>query len=275
MSTPQRGRELSAVDSKSTINEDRPGFQAVDRLVTIIDAVRDEAPASLARIARAVDLSEPTTLRYLAALQHHRIVRREPDSGAFSLGMRLYEWGESARGAYDPRQMAAPVLDNLWQEFGETVELAGREADGRLIVLDVRQGRHGISYLTRVGDIEPWHSTSLGKSLLAAMPEQQAHEVIKGLSLARFTEHTITKATALKRELAMTRERGYALDNQENEVGSRCVGVAVRDRSGEAAFAISVSGPIYRFTDEVMATIAYALQEAVSGLERAWGSDTL
>lgn len=249
----------------------RPGFQVLDRMVSIVDAVRADAPVSLAHIARAVELSEPTALRYLNSLRRHRIVRRDPGTGTYSLGMRLYEWGESAQGAYDPKQIAAPVLDALSTEFGETVELAGREPDERLIVLDARPGRHGVSKLAHVGEVEQWHATSVGKALLAAMPKSQADALIDRLPLPGFTEHTRTTPNALSRDVDEIRSRGYAVDNEESEIGLRCVGVAARDRTGAAAFALSVSGPSYRMTDEQLPRIAEALKTASARLEAAWG----
>lgn len=247
------------------------GFQGIDRLVAIVDAVRASQPATLAHIARESGLSEPTALRYLNALKGHRIVLRDPHTGAYGLGMRLYEWGESAEGAYDPTEVAAPLLERLVDEHGDTVELAGMERDDRLIVLDARQGTHGVSKAARVGDEEEWHATSVGKALLAAMPPQRSEALVRRVRLSRFTEHSLTSVAALQRDLEISRERGYAVDNEESEIGLRCVGVAARDRNGEAAFAISVSGPIYRITDAALPRIAQSLQSAAAQLEAAWG----
>lgn len=252
---------------------DPAGFMAVDRLVAVVDVVRDEAPVSLAQVARATGLSEPTALRYLSALRHHRIVRRDAVTGAYALGMRLFEWGESARGAHDPREIAAPLLEWIVDEHGETVELAAAESGDRLIVLDTRPGRHGISKLTHVGEVEEWHSTSVGKALLAAMPAEESRPLVRRLRLRRFTEQTLTTVADLERELEAIRVRGYALDNEESERGLRCVGVPARDRNGDAVFALSVSGPRYRMTDETMPRIAATLRSAAAQLERAWGLD--
>ncbi|ACQ81226.1 transcriptional regulator, IclR family [Beutenbergia cavernae DSM 12333] len=247
------------------------GFQGIDRMVAIVDGVREAQPATLAQVARASGLSEPTALRYLHALRDHRIVRRDPETGAYTLGMRLYEWGESAEGAYDPIQAAGPLLERLVDEHGETVELAGLESGGRLIVLDARPGTHGISKTARVGDDEEWHATSVGKALLAAMPIAQSDALIRGVRLRRFTENSLTSVANLQRDLELSRQRGYSIDNEESEIGLRCVGVAARDRNGDPAFAFSVSGPSYRMTDTAIPQIAQSLARAAAQLERGWG----
>ncbi|QEW03085.1 IclR family transcriptional regulator [Microbacterium lushaniae] len=261
----------STHEDSDTKQGQRPGFQVLDRMVVIVDVVRAEAPVTLAQLARATGLSEPTALRYLNSLRQHRIIRRDAATGTYSLGMRLYEWGEAAHGAYDPKKIAAPILDELSTEFGETVELAGREPDERLIVLDARPGRHGISKLARVGDVEEWHSTSVGKALLSAMPAPEARALIGKLPLPSLTVNTRTSPDDLERDLTGIRGRGFALDDEESEIGLRCVGVAARDRSGRAAFALSVSGPSYRMTDDRIPRIAEALGAAAAQLESAWG----
>lgn len=250
---------------------EQAGFQGVDRVVGIIDVVRTEAPASLAQIARATGLSEPTALRYLNALRRHRIVRRDEVSGVYTLGMRLFEWGEAAHGAYDPKQIAAPFLDRIADEFGETVELAGLEDGDRVLVLDARPGSHGINKVARIGDVEEWHATSVGKSLLAAMQPSRARDIMRGLKLRGFTSTTRTTVADLERDIDAIRERGFAIDNEESERGLRCVGVAIRDRFGSPMFAISVSGPTYRMTEEAVPVIAASLRDVQARLEDSWG----
>lgn len=253
------------------MGERSAGFNAIDRAVAVIDVVRGAAGSNLAQVARATQLSEPTTLRYLNALRHHRIIRRDPDTSTYSLGMRLFEWGESARSAYDPRQLAAPILDEIASLYGDTVELASIDFGSSLIVLDARQGTHGISKLARIGDQEQWHSTSLGKALLASMENEQWMDILSNRALKRFNDRTMTTIAELRAELARVRERGYAIDDEESEAGLRCVGVAINDLNGRPAFAISVSGPSYRITDRTVPEIAKTLTDAASRLERAWG----
>jgi IclR family acetate operon transcriptional repressor len=253
------------------MDEREAGFIAIDRAVTVIDVVREGGASSLAQIARATGLSEPTALRYLGALRHHRIVRRDPETGAYSLGMRLFEWGESARGAYDPRELAAPVLDAISKAHGETVELASVESGASLIVLDARPGPHGVSKVAHIGDVEEWHSTSVGKALLAAMDTDRSTGILSRRMLTRFTDKSLTTLEDLQADFARIRERGYAIDDEESEPGLRCVGVAVRDLNGVPSFAISVSGPTYRITEEEVPRIARTLADAAAHLERAWG----
>jgi len=269
----ERGRHNDGrtAGQEHAVAEESTKFQVIDRAVAIIDAVREHSPASLAAVARASGLSEATALRYVTALRQHRVIRRDPVGSTYSLGMRLFEWGEAASGAYDPKRIAGPMLERIVDEFGETVELAGLETRNRLIVLDARPGRHGISKVVQIGDNEQWHATAVGKALLAAMSIDKARDIIRGSRLHAFTDRTCTSVAELERELAACHERGYAIDDEESELGLRCVGVAARDLNGEPAFSMSVSGPSYRMTDERIGEVARTLTAAAMEMERAWG----
>lgn len=251
--------------------EAEAGFSAIDRAVAVIDVVRDGGESTLAQVARATGLSEPTALRYLNALRHHRIVHRDQETNTYRLGMRLFEWGAAARSAYDPRALAAPVLEEIRDAHGETVELASLEPGDSLIVLDAREGTHGITKIARVGDAEEWHSTSVGKALLAALDPERARGILTSGPLTKFTHKSLVTTDEVLDDLARTRSRGYAIDDEESEDGLRCVGIAVRDLSGTPAYAISVSGPAYRITDDAVPRIAETIASAARRLERSWG----
>lgn len=246
------------------------GFQGVDRVIKVIDVVQEAAPITLAGIARAASLSEPTTLRYVSALRRHRIVQRDDLSGTYSLGPKLISWGESAQESYDPRKLVGPFLDRLSAQFKETVELAAHSGDHRVVVLDARPGWHGVSRVTQVGEIEDWHATSVGKALLAAMPPSTVATILGNETLQRYTAKTRATLPELERDLSQVRERGYALDDEESEIGLRCVGVSVLSATNEPLFAISVSGPTYRVTEETVPKIAEALLDVKRELERSW-----
>ncbi|MBN9153979.1 MAG: IclR family transcriptional regulator [Microbacterium sp.] len=246
------------------------GLVAVDRAISVIDALRDVGTASLADIARATGLSEPTALRYLAALRKHHIVGRDVKDGSYRLGVKLYEWGQAAPVETDPRSVAERPLMELASLLGETVELAS--AEGRqLVVLAVYPGSHAIRKEARVGDLEEWHATSVGKAILAQAGDEYVAEVLAGRSLNAFTPNTRTTAAALRVELDRVRERGYAIDDEESEQGLRCVGVAFRGRSGRYEYALSASGPAYRMTPDREGVIADRLLAAAATIEEGLG----
>lgn len=247
-------------------------FNAIDRTVAVIEAIRQQGSATLAEVARATSLSEPTVLRYLTALRTHHIVTRDAKDGRYQLGVRLHDWGAVAPTGVDPRAVAELPLARLATLLGETVELAG--VDGRqLIVLAAHPGAHAVSKVARVGEIENWHATSVGKAILGSASAQFVDDVIAATTFTRLTPKTLDSEQRLRIDLEQVRERGYALDDEESEGGLRCVGVALRDRRGEYRYAMSASGPSYRMTPQRDSVVAERLQATARELERALGLD--
>lgn len=247
------------------------GLVAIDRAVSVIEALRRAGSSSLADIARATELSEPTALRYLGALRKHHVVARDPKDGTYRLGVRLHEWGQAAPVDLDPRAVAERPLLHLADLIGETVELAGVEGR-QLVVLSTFPSAHAVSKVAHVGDIEEWHCTSVGKAILSRADAEFVAGIEAGLPLTAHTPSTITSIPALRANLAEARERGYAVDEEESERGLRCVGVALRDRTGRYAYALSASGPVYRMTQERQAVVAERLQETARQIEVALGA---
>lgn len=251
-------------------NRDGDGLIAVDRTVAVIEAVLGTPDANLAELARSTGLSEPTMLRYLGALRKHRIVVRDEKNGTYRLGVRMNEWGRAAPAEMDPRAVASRPLAVLSGELGETVELTGLEGR-RLVVLAANPGMHAVSKITHVGEVELWHSTSVGKAILAQSDPAFIDAVLSEIELPRLTPHTISSLYELRRDLEVTKARGFAVDNEESEVGLRCVGVAFRNRSLQYAFAISVSGPTYRMPRERAEEIAGVIRRCALEIEAGLG----
>lgn len=243
----------------------------LDRAVAILESLKSaKGPLTLAEVSRATGLREPTALRYVTALRGHRLVRRDPDTGRYTLGVRLFEFGQHALGAVDPRKAALPVMDKLLERFGETVELAMREGD-RLLILEARAGLHSVSKGAKVGETDPWHSTSLGKALLAELPSEECRELLERVGMPGFTSRTITDPQVLLIALERVRGDGFAVDDEESEEGLRCVGAAIHDAAGEARFALSVSAPGHRLTYADVAEVGPAVRDAAQRISTALG----
>lgn len=243
-------------------------LNSVDRAVAVLEALQVSPGASLAEVARSTGLSEPTTLRYLSALRDHRFVTRDPYTGAYQLGIKLFELGHRALGEPDPRDVARPYLRALRDEFGETAEMAVHE-EGRLVVIEVEQALHDVAKGATVGEPDHWHSTSLGKSILAELDEPAARTILAGAKLTRFTSRTMVDPDEVLVSLRKIRAAGYAIDDEESEVGLRCIGAAVNDAFDEPRFAISLSGPTYRMTLDSVSRIAKAVRETAAEISRA------
>lgn len=240
-------------------------LRAVDRVCDILDliAVRSaEAPVALADIAIACGLPKTSAFRYLATLESRRYVERVGDGAEYRLGLAMANFNG---GHYESLISAVtPLLEELRDEFGETANL-GVLAGRHISYLAIVESRRSVRLAARRGDRDDLHCTALGKAVAAQFSNDRVHELI-GDEYERRTEKTLTTWVQLRRELELVRTSGYAVDEEENEVGGRCVAVAVPGRPGVA---ISVSAPVTSFSEKDLARVAARLGEVAQKISEA------
>lgn len=240
-------------------------LESIDRMIAVLDALERADDQSLEQVARVTGLSEATALRYLMSLAKHDFVERNFRTGAFRLGLRLFRLGTLAIERRDIVGIAHPAMEELLETFGESVNLATRQS-GSIVLISVLDSPNPVRKGSRVGEIDVWHATSLGKALLGAMPEAEAAEILAGIPLNRFTPNTLTTLNALQRDLVAVRSRGYSIDDEEAVEGLRCVGAAIRDHDGLATYGLSVSGPKSRMSYARIQEIGQALAQHAAQL---------
>jgi IclR family transcriptional regulator, KDG regulon repressor len=220
--------------------------QVLDRALAVLNTLSEQSPdASLADLRFALQLHKSTVHRLLMVLERHRLVEKNSQTGRYRLGLKLFELGSKAIGVRDLRELARPYLQRLQQDTQETVNLAILDHQEVLYIEKVEPEKT-LRMTAAVGHRYPLHCTALGKSMLAAMPEAEAFGILRQAGLKAQTRNSITSTAAIREELRATRGRGFAIDDEENEEGARCVGAAVRDHLGNVVGAISVSGPAMR-----------------------------
>lgn len=219
------------------------GVQSVDRAIDLLELLADFGGESgLSELAQAAGLPLPTIHRLLRTLLSRGYVRQTP-SRRYTLGPRLIRLGESAG-----RQLGAgarPSLERLAEQLGESANLAMIDRDMAVYVAQA-SSRHQMRMFTEVGRRVYTHSTGVGKAVLAQLPDQTVREIMGRVGMPPATDATLTDVDALLADLALVRERGYAVDDGEQELGVRCFAVAVPDAPTPTA--VSVSGPAARVT---------------------------
>jgi IclR family acetate operon transcriptional repressor len=243
---------------------------SVNRIVSVLRALAGEQGLPLVEVARRTGLDEATALRYLRSLDAHELVHRDEGSGRWSLGIELFRLGQQAVGVRGVRKLALPEMERLLEEFEETVNI-GHWAGTRLVVIEVVESVLSIRKGATTGEPDVWHASGLGKAILAQMPEEQAVAVLEAHGRPRFTEHTLVGIEDLLAELARVRERGYAIDDEESEVGMRCVAAPIRDQHGQPRYAISISGVAARMPPDVVEQMGEALLGAAGRISAALG----
>lgn len=239
--------------------------QALDRAFAVLDLLAESGTAlGLAQVAASLQLHKSTAHRFLMVLEKHRMVERTA-GGKFRLGLRLFDFGNRAIEQYDLRERAQPHLRRLVAETEETAHLCILEG-AHVIYIDKIEPTRSVRMITRVGATNPVHCTSVGKAILAFLPEERLSDVLHRTRFERFTNRTILTAEALRAEIEKTRRRGYAVDDEELEEGLRCIAVPVLDAQRLPVAAVSVSGPSFRVTAQKLPAIANHLLHCVRGI---------
>jgi DNA-binding IclR family transcriptional regulator len=252
-------------------HEPYPGTQAVLRAIALLKAFTDEQPElGLADLSRLVGLNKTTAYRLLTALESESMVTRNPDSDAYRLGPEAIVLGGRAIRANDLRSVTQGELQALAQQIGEAATLEVL-VDNDVLILNEVPGDRLVSANQSIGTRWPVHATSTGKVLLAHLPSGALETTFKS-PLTQLTEQTITDPEILQHELARIRRQGYAVANQELEVGFIAIGAPVRDFNGQVVAAISVNGPSARLTPDRTPEVAKQVKTAANRIsERPFG----
>src|SRR5882762_7559770 len=245
--------------------------QVLDRALAALEILANrDGECSLVDLCKEMKLHKSTVHRLAMVLEQHRLVDKNPDTGRYRLGLRLFEFGSKAIAALDLRARARPYLDLLQRQFGETVFFCILD-DGQVFYMEKVESQQSVRTACTVGSRAPAYCTAVGKAMLAELTEKEVDDVIRRWGLKAVTANTIRTATALKAELKAVRSRGYAIDDEEKEEGLRCVSAAVRGHSGKLVAAMSVSGPAFRIPKERIPEIGRVMMQAAGELSKELG----
>ena len=222
--------------------------KSLDKALKILELVaKNNEPLGVTEISRETDLNKSTVYRILATLEYRGYISQNTHNEKYTTGIKLFEIGSQVIGDLDLREVVKPYLKELMGLTGETVHL-GILDDGEVIYIEKVESPKTIRMYSKVGKRIYAHSTSLGKVLLAYSGEDKIDEIISRKGLPRQASNTITDPDNLKVHLEKVREQGYAVDDEENEEGIRCIAGPVFDHRGKIAAAFSISGPAIRIT---------------------------
>jgi DNA-binding IclR family transcriptional regulator len=216
----------------------RTGGGSIDKALTVLEALAEHRRVT--DIASGTGLPKSTVHRILQSLVEWGFARAD-GSGGYLPGPRILTLAGQVMSRFDPAQHADAALQRLRDRTGFTVHFAIRSGDEAVYVRKV-EGLGPYQMASRVGMSMRLHSTSIGKAILAQLPDEEVSMITARTGLERRTPRTITDTAALLAHLAEIRRRGYSVDDEENEGGIRCVGAPVFDHTGTVMGGISVSG---------------------------------
>src|SRR5689334_9897381 len=212
-------------------------------------------------------LHKSTAHRLLMVLERHRLIEKNSNTGKYRLGLKLFELGTKAIGQLDLRERARPYLERAVLDTGETVHLCVYD-DGEVVYLDKVEPARSVRLTSSVGRRNPAYCTSVGKAIMAFLPEAQVEAAAQKHGFRQLTRKTISNMLELRAELAKVRKLGYALENEE---GVCCVGCPVWGFAPHPIAAISVSGPTFRMTAEKIPIVAQSVVKIANALSRDLG----
>jgi DNA-binding IclR family transcriptional regulator len=221
----------------------KTAVQVLERMVSLLDGLAQQPdPVSLKELSSRTGLHPSTAHRILNDLVWARFVDRvEP--GTYQLGMRLLELGNLVKARLNVRDAAMGPMRELHRITAQPVNLSIRQADEIVYIERAVSERSGMQVVRAVGGRAPLHLTSVGKLFLAADASRIIQGYVSRTGLAGHTRNSITDPALLERELALVRARGYARDNEELELGVRCIAAGIRDDSGQLVAGLSISAP--------------------------------
>lgn len=224
----------------------------------------------VSQLARKLQLPKSTVHRLLTTLAEERLIERNPRTVRYRLGLKMWELGALAAGHLTLREAAAPYLDDVRNRTRETVQVA--VLDGTEVVyVERRESPQTLRLFGRVGHRNHAHCTSTGKVLLAHLPPEELERRLAAMELVAHTRYTITDPDKLRAELATVRQRGYAVNINESEMGIASVGAPIFDRSGTVVAAASIAGPLTRFEGPAMRQFAEVIVEATRRISERLG----
>jgi DNA-binding IclR family transcriptional regulator len=244
---------------------------SVLRSFTILEYLANaDTPKELGVISRDLSMNKSTVYRFLNTLEQIGYVSKDIQAGRYLLGSKVVWLASKFLGSLDIHRLARPYLEALAQKTGETVHLAILD-DYHVIYIDKVDGKQPVQMASRVGNRMPAHSTGLGKALLSAFGEGKWRQYVENAGLQPFTPQTITDPEVFYRHMQISKERGYAIDNCENEEGIRCVAVPIVDHANRPVAALSITGWSLTLTPERYSSLAETAKETAQLISKRLG----
>ena len=241
-------------------------LKAIDILQVFSSA---EPRLSLGEISRRLDLPKSTTHNLINTLAMRGFIEKT-DDGVYALGSAIIKLTQSVRLNAELRDRAAPLMRQLADTCRTSVYLAVPDGDYVLYIYAVESPQRLLAR-TAVGDLAHLHSTAVGKAILSVLPKQKVNEIINRAGMPQITNATITDPRVLQEKLALSQERGYALDHSENERETYCIGTPIFDHKGQVIAACSLSGTDPEIVGDRQPNLSKHLLSAAQELSRRMG----
>ncbi len=246
-------------------------IQVAERIFQTVEELSLCEPAGLVELSNRLELHKSTVHRILSSLQMMGYVRQEEDTGKYRLSLKWMEISNRITEKMDIVSIARPYLRKLSEISGETVHLVEVEGNEAIYIDKVESGSNSIRMVSRVGSRIPLYCSGVGKAMLAERSDEEIEEIWNSSDIRAMTPKTILSLDEFLETIREIRKFGYALDNEENEMGVRCIAASILDHEGKARNAFSISAPVGRMTDEKLKMLAEYVLESKRNISGEFG----
>lgn len=243
--------------------------QSVHRAISILQVLALHGTAGVTEIAAELGVHKSTVFRLLATLESRGLVGQHSERGRYRLGYGVVQLAEGATKMDDLSALSRPVCRQLAETVQETVNLVVRDGSAVISIAQVL-GAPTITTVNWIGHRTPIHATSAGKLFMAYMDPDQLDDLLAG-GLESYTPHTIVDPSALRQQLALIRDRGYASTMEEQEIGLAAVAAPIRTLDGNVIAAVTASGPTFRISEDALPTVAEHVVAAAAEISQRHG----
>lgn len=249
----------------------RNHIQTVVNALDILDYMQSRnGEVGVTEVGQALKMHKSNVSRLLSTMENKGYVKKDMQSGKYTLGMRIVELAKTKLDQMDLPSHARPFLEKLVEKTNETAHLAMID-QGRIIYIDKVDTPQTLMMRSKIGYRAFPHCTALGKAILAALPKEEVNALLQEQSIPRLTPNTITDPVALKDHLRTVQVQGFAIDDEENETGIRCAAAPIRDHTGHVVGAMSISAPTMRVSRQRIAEIGILVRDMCCKLSATLG----
>lgn len=244
--------------------EQKNPIQSAERIFHVLEMLAEKGPAGLMELSIGLNLHKSTVHRLLMSLHYMGYVRQDESSGKYSLTYKIVDLSSKVLANQDVLSLARPYLERLAEACDETIHFVQREGTEAVYIAKVEPASvksSSIRMASHIGLARPLYCSGVGKAILAELEPEQVRAIWEQSTIEAKTPHTIVTLEEMRKELEQIRQLGYALDNEENEIGVRCIAASVAGVGKSVKYAFSISAPVGRMTDERIQSLASGVLE--------------
>lgn len=266
----QSGRQGRRMANPRGRSKDSGGIQVLDRAIGIMDAVAAVDGMTLTSISHQTGTTTSTAHRILTTLEANGLVTMDRERKLWFIGVTAFQIGNGFLRNRKVVDLARPLMRDLMNEIGESVNL-GIEDDGNIVYLAQIECHNPIRAFHRPGTRSSIHSSAMGKAILASWTDAAIKKLMEKVGMPGYTRKTLTDDRRFFSDLEKTRERRWALDDEEATAGMRCVAAGISNEFDEMIAAVSISGPTARLTYDRVGELGPKIKRAAGEISAAIG----